>query len=231
MVSSLFKAHDGFLWIDQKEPSMGLVSWWDRHGVPRVIKLACGAPQIMKLRSQLVPLAKGDVFEIGCGGGINQEFYRTDAVTSYAGIDPNEKLLDYAHEAAEQMGWNADIRLGSGEDIPFDENSFDTLVCTFTLCSVQDQRQVLKEMHRILRPGGALLFLEHGRAPDADVAKWQYRIEPMWKPIAGGCHLTRAITSPIESAGFDVDGLGKGYIPKTPRFAGWAEWGRAVKSA
>ena len=210
---------------------MGLTGWWDRHAVPRVIKLACGAPQIMKLRSQLIPLATGDVFEMGCGGGINQEFYRTAAVTSYAGIDPNEKLLDYAHEAAEQKGWRADVRLGSGEDIPFDSNNFDTVVCTFTLCSVQDQRKVLKEMRRILRPGGALLFLEHGRAPDANVAKWQDRIEPTWKSVAGGCHLTRAITSPIGSAGFEVDSSGEGYIPKTPRFAGWAEWGRAVKSA
>lgn len=118
-----------------------------------------------------------------------------------------------------------------GKTFPFNSNNFDTVVCTFTLCSVQDQRKVLKEMRRILRPGGALLFLEHGRAPDANVAKWQDRIEPTWKSVAGGCHLTRAITSPIGSAGFEVDSSGEGYIPKTPRFAGWAEWGRAVKSA
>jgi len=208
---------------------MGLASWWDRHGVPRVIKLACGAPQIMKLRSQLVPQAMGDIFIIGCGGGSNQEFYRADAVTSYAGIDPGAKLLDYAHSAAEKKGWKANIRHGFGEDIPFSDASFDTVVCTFTLCSVQDQAQVLKEMRRILRPRGKVLFLEHGRAPDANVAKWQHRIEPVWKPIAGGCHLTRPITSEVESAGFEVNQMGAGYIPKTPRFAGWVEWGSATK--
>lgn len=208
---------------------MGLANWWDRHGVPRIIKLACGAPQIMKLRSQLVPQAKGDVFEIGCGGGINQEFYSAGAVTSYAGIDPGAKLLDYAHSAAEKKGWQADIRHGFGEDIPFADASFDTAVCTFTLCSVADQAQVLKELRRILRPGGTLLFLEHGRAPDADVAKWQDRIEPVWKPIAGGCHLTRPITSKVVSAGFEVTQLGAQYVPRTPRFAGWVEWGSAVK--
>jgi len=197
--------------------------------VPRVIKLACGAQQIMKLRSQLVPQAIGDIFEIGCGGGINQEFYRADAVTSYAGIDPGAKLLDYAHSAAEKKGWRADIRHGFGEDIPFSDASFDTVVCTFTLCSVQDQAQVLKEMRRILRPNGKVLFLEHGRAPDANVAKWQDRIEPVWKPIAGGCNLTRPITSEVESAGFEVNQMGAGYIPKTPRFAGWVEWGSATK--
>lgn len=208
---------------------MGLASWWDRHAVPRVIKLACGAPQIMKLRSQLVPQAKGDVFEIGCGGGINQEFYRAEQITSYAGIDPGAKLLDYAHSAAEKKGWKADIRRGFGEDIPFSDASFDTAVCTFTLCSVNDQAQVLKELRRILRPGGTLLYLEHGRAPDANVAKWQHRIEPVWKPIAGGCHLTRPITSAVKIAGFEVDQLGAHYVPKTPRFAGWVEWGAAVK--
>ena len=104
------------------------------------------------------------------------------------------------------------------------------MVCTFTLCSVRDQAQVMKEMRRILRPGGTLLFLEHGRAPAADVARWQDRIEPIWKPIAGGCHLTRPITSAVEAAGFAVDRLGARYVPKTPRFAGWVEWGSAVKS-
>ncbi len=209
---------------------MGLASWWDRHGVPRIIKVACGAPQILKLRSQLIPLAKGDVFELGCGGGINQQFYRADAITSYAGIDPGAKLLEYARGEAEKKGWKADIRDGIGEDIPFESESFDTVVCTYTLCSVQDSAQVLKEMRRILRPGGTLLFLEHGRAPDADVAKWQDRIEPVWKPIAGGCHLTRPITSAVRQGGFEVQPMGAQYTPKTPRWAGWMEWGSAVKS-
>lgn len=208
---------------------MGLASWWDRHAVPRVVKIACGAGQIMKLRSQLIPLAKGDVFEIGCGGGINQQFYRADQITSYAGIDPGAKLLDYARSEAVKKGWKADIRDGIGEDIPFIDNSFDTAVCTYTLCSVQDSAQVLKEMRRILRPGGTLLFLEHGRAPDPDVAKWQDRIEPVWKPIAGGCHLTRPITSAVNEAGFAVELMGARYAPKTPRWAGWMEWGSAVQ--
>ncbi len=209
---------------------MGLASWWDRHGVPRMIKICCGAPPIMKLRGQLIPLATGDVFELGCGGGINQQFYNAGAITSYAGIDPGEKLLDYANAEAEKRGWSADIRNGVGEAIPFSDASFDTVVCTYTLCSVQDEKQVLKEMRRILRPGGTLLFLEHGRAPDAHVAKWQSRIEPFWKPFAGGCHLTRPITSAVIDAGFAVQPMGAEYAPKTPRWAGWMEWGRAVKS-
>ena len=210
---------------------MALIDWWDRHGVPRVIKFACGMPAIMKLRSRIVPMASGDVFEIGCGGGINQQFYNPAAIDSYAGIDPGGKLLDYARAEAEKKGWPADIRDGLGEAIPFADESFDTVVCTYTMCSVEDQAQVVREMRRVLRPGGRLLFLEHGRAPDADVARWQDRIEPVWKPFAGGCHLTRPITSAVRDGGFDVDPMGERYLPKTPRSIGWNEWGVGVKSA
>ena len=209
---------------------MGLSGWWDQHGVPRVIKFACGMPAIMKLRSQVVPLATGAVFELGCGGGINQQFYNAGAISRYAGIDPSRKLLDYARGEAEAKGWQADIRHGIGEDIPFEDNSFDTVVCTYTLCSVQNQAQVVHEMRRILKPGGKLLFLEHGRAPDADVLKWQERIEPWWKPIAGGCHLTRPITDAVRSGGFTIEPMGARYLPKTPRSIGWNEWGVGIKA-
>ena len=206
---------------------MGLGDWYDAHVMPRLIKCACGTGQVMKRRSAVVPLARGDVFELGCGGGINHEFYDKDAITSYAGIDPHGALLDNARDAAKAKGWPADLRQGVGEDIPFPSGSFDTVVCTFTLCSVDDPDQVLSEMRRILRPGGQALFLEHGRAPDADVAKWQDRIEPVWKRMAGGCHLTRPIGSAFRGAGFDVEPLGQGYLPKAPKFAMWNEWGVA----
>jgi ubiquinone/menaquinone biosynthesis C-methylase UbiE len=209
---------------------MGLAKWWDRHGVPRVIKLACGMPAIMKLRSKVVPKASGDVFELGCGGGINQQFYNAAAIDSYAGIDPNAKLRDYATAEATKKGWQADIRDGVGEHIPFDDASFDTVVCTYTMCSVEDQAQVLREMRRILRPGGRLLFLEHGRAPDANVARFQDRLEPWWKPFAGGCHLTRPVIDAVRRGGFEVEPMGTGYLPKTPRSIGWNEWGVAVKA-
>ncbi len=206
---------------------MGLGDWYDAHVMPRLIRCACGTGQVMKRRSFVVPLAQGDVFELGCGGGINHEFYDADAITSYAGIDPHEALLEDARKAAQAKGWPASLKQGVGEDIPFASGSFDTVVCTFTLCSVDDPQRVLSEMHRILRPGGRALFLEHGRAPDANVAKWQDRIEPVWKRLAGGCHLTRPIGSAFRGAGFEVEPLGQGYLPKAPRFAMWNEWGVA----
>ncbi|MFM7348314.1 MAG: class I SAM-dependent methyltransferase [Erythrobacter sp.] len=208
---------------------MGLADWYEATVMPRLITCACSQGQVMKRRAAVVPLAQGDVFELGCGGGINQGFYNRAAITSYAGIDPHEGLLGVARAAAREMGWRADIRQAWGEAIPFPDEGFDCVVCTFTLCSVDDPRQVIREMRRILRPGGTVLFLEHGGAPDAPVRRWQERIEPVWKRLAGGCHLTRPIASALGAAGFAVETLGEGYTPKAPRFAGWMEWGRAVK--
>ncbi|MCL9981992.1 MAG: class I SAM-dependent methyltransferase [Erythrobacter sp.] len=208
---------------------MGLKGWYEANIMPRLITCACSQGQVMKRRSAVVPRARGDVFELGCGGGINHEFYDAGAITSYAGIDPHEGLLEGARAAARAKGWAADLRAGRGEAIPFADASFDCAVCTFTLCSVDDPAQVMHELRRILLPGGTLLFLEHGRAPDATVRRWQERIEPVWKRLAGGCHLTRPITSALAGSGFAVEQLGEGYTPQAPRFAGWMEWGIARK--
>ena len=209
---------------------MGLRRWYEDTIMPRLITCACSQGQVMKRRAAVVPLARGDVFELGCGGGINQQFYDRAAIHSLSGIDPHEGLLDKARAAAARTGFNADLRNGVGEQIPFGDGMFDTVVCTFTLCSVADPAQVLSEFRRILRPGGQALFLEHGRAPDASVARWQDRIEPLWKPLAGGCHLTRPISAAIRDAGFEVNEIGRGYTPKAPRFAGWMEWGTARRT-
>ncbi|HJS12170.1 class I SAM-dependent methyltransferase [Sphingopyxis sp.] len=202
-------------------------SWWDRHGVPRLIKCACSQGQVMKLRSKVVPHARGDVLELGCGGGINMEFYRPGQVDSFSGLDPSPELLAMSVAAAAARGIDADIRGGIGEAMPFASGSFDTVVTTFTLCSVHDQAAVLSEIRRVLKPGGTALFLEHGAAPDDGVAKWQRRIEPIWKRIGGNCHLTRPIGDAYEKAGFAVDRHGASYMPKTPRPFGWVEYGAA----
>jgi ubiquinone/menaquinone biosynthesis C-methylase UbiE len=209
---------------------MGLKNWYEANIMPRLITCACSQGQVMKRRSAVVPRAAGDVFELGCGGGINHEFYDAGAISSYAGIDPHAGLLDGARAAARAKGWAADLREGRGEAIPFADASFDCAVCTFTLCSVDDPQTVMHELRRVLRPGGTLLFLEHGRAPDPSVRRWQERIEPVWKRLAGGCHLTRPITDALAGAGFAVEQLGKGYTPQAPRFAGWMEWGIARKA-
>lgn len=209
---------------------MGLGNWWDEHVVPRIVKLGCGSEHIMELRREVVPLARGRVFELGCGGGINQPLYDPGQVTGFAGLDPSGKLLDYARAEAAKKGWDADIRQGFGEAIPFDDDSFDTVVCTFTMCSVNDQRRALAELRRVLKPGGLFLYAEHGRAPDPDVARWQERIEPVWKRLMGNCHLTRPITSAVEQAGFTATPLARQYMKPGPRWVGWMETGTALKA-
>lgn len=208
---------------------MSFGDWYDEHVVPRFIKCACSSPAIMALREKIVPQASGAVFEIGCGGGINQQLYDPARIISYAGLDPSGKGLDFTRAEAAKKGWQTDIRQGFGECIPFDDASFDTVVCTFTLCSVGSQAETLRELRRILKPGGQLLYAEHGRAPDPAVQKWQNRIEPVWKKLAGGCHLTRPVTAAIAAGGFVPQDSSERYAPKTPKFAGWMEWGRAIK--
>jgi len=201
--------------------------WWDRHIVPRLIKCACSQGQIMKVRSKVVPLAHGDVLELGCGGGINMEFYDPARITRLSGIDPSPKLLEMTRAAAAARGIAADIQGGVGEAMPYADGTFDTVVTTFTLCSVQEQAAVLREIRRVLKPGGTALFLEHGAAPDVGVATWQRRIEPVWKRIGGNCHLTRPISSAYAGAGFAVEKLGEGFMPKSPRPMAWVEYGTA----
>jgi ubiquinone/menaquinone biosynthesis C-methylase UbiE len=208
---------------------MSFGDWWDRTVVPRIVKFGCANEEMMVLRRDVVPQATGRVLELGCGGGINQQLYDPARVTSFSGLDPSAKLLDYAREAAAKKGWQADIRQGCGEAIPFEDESFDSVVCTFTLCSVADQARTLAELRRVLRPGGALLYAEHGRAPDARIARRQEKIDPLWKRVFGNCHLSRPVTSAIERAGFAAAPVGRRYMKDRPSIAGWLEWGVAVR--
>lgn len=205
-----------------------MASLYDRFVLPTLLKCACSAPPIMKQRAKVVPHAAGRVLELGIGLGFNLGFYDPEKVESVTGVDPAAELRAAAEAAPRDPRLNVTVRAGTAEALPFADASFDCVVCTFTLCSVQAPRQALAEARRVLRPGGRFLFCEHGLAPDADVAKWQRRIEPVWKRIAGGCHLTRPVTAAIEAAGFAVTRRDSMYVPSSPKFAGWNEWGEAV---
>lgn len=205
-----------------------MTSFYDRHILPRLIGCACASPAIMKQRAKVVPLATGEVLELGIGGGLNLAFYDPSKVAKVTGVDPSAELRARAAAAPRAEGLKVQVTEGTAEALPFDNASFDTVVCTFTLCSVHSPAAALAEARRVLKPGGRLLFCEHGLAPDADVARWQRRIEPVWKRIAGGCHLTRPIGSAITAAGFKIDGLQSMYLPRAPRVAGWNEWGSAT---
>lgn len=206
-----------------------MAGFWDRHVVPRIISRGCSQPPVMAMRRHVVPLARGDVLELGAGGGINLALYDRSAVRSVVGIDPSDAL----RERAEAQMRPADrgfftIAQGVAEALPFATARFDTVLSTFTLCSVDDQARALAEALRVLKPDGQLLFLEHGHAPDDGPARWQRRLEPAWARLMGNCHLTRPVTDAVTAAGFAVDRRNGRYIPKVPRFAGWVEWGSAT---
>ncbi|WP_353209844.1 class I SAM-dependent methyltransferase [Sphingorhabdus sp.] len=201
-------------------------NWWDRNVVPGLIGCACTQPAVMHDRAKVVPFASGDVLELGCGAP-NLDFYNRNNVRSLSGVDPSAELLTRAKLALESKGMTANFIPGIAEALPFANNSFDCVVTTFTLCSVQDPHAALSEAKRVLKPGGRLLFVEHGRAPDTDAATWQRRLEPVWKRIAGGCHLTRPVTQAISDAGFVCNAPQGHYMKRTPKWLGWVEWGEA----
>jgi SAM-dependent methyltransferase len=202
--------------------------WWDRHVVPRLIGCACTQPAVMHDRAKVIPRASGDILELGCGGGTNLQFYDWSQVRTLSGVDPSPELLGRAQDALLRSGRSANFANGIAEALPFENSSFDSVVTTFTLCSVQDPTAALWEVRRVLRPGGRLIFLEHGKAPDPAAAICQNRIEPIWKHIAGGCHLTRPVTGAISDAGFVCDAPQGHYMKRTPKWLGWVEWGEAT---
>lgn len=203
------------------------MGFYDRYILPKFLACACGAKPIAKQRAKVVPRAEGRVLELGMGGGLNLAFYDPAKVSVVEGVDPSAELRALAEAAPRPDGLKVALQAGRAEALPFEDNSFDTVVCTFTLCSVGDGAAALAEAKRVLKPTGSFLFCEHGLAPDADVVKWQRRIEPVWKAIAGGCHLTRPVSTAITAAGFTLADLQTMYLPGTPRFAGWNEWGSA----
>lgn len=204
-----------------------MASFYGRFVLPRLLKCACSAPPIMKQRAKIVPQAEGRVLELGIGMGMNLSFYDPGRVSEVMGVDPSPELRAIAEAAERAPALKVRVDDGTAEALPFENRSFDTVVCTFTLCSVCAPPQALAEARRVLKTGGRFLYCEHGLAPDPGVAKWQRRIEPVWKRIAGGCHLTRPVTSAIQEAGFRVEQVETMYLPRTPKFAGWNEWGAA----
>ena len=199
--------------------------WYERNILPWVIDLACGIGPIGRQRQKVVPLARGRVLEIGIGTGRNIPHYDTRQVEQVVGVDPALRMHRLAQRRIRQSGLDVRLMGLSAEKLPVDDASFDTVVCTYTLCTIPDPVAALREMRRVLVPEGLLLFSEHGLAPDPDVARWQARLQPVWGPLAGGCHLGRDIPALLDRAGFEVN-LQQSYIPG-PRFASYHYWGHA----
>jgi ubiquinone/menaquinone biosynthesis C-methylase UbiE len=184
--------------------------------VPLLINVAMRHRKVAEYRGRVVPAAEGRVLEVGIGSGLNLPFYGP-GVRHVIGLEPSPKLLAMARRAAGAQTGRVELLKGSAEYIPLDRASVDTVVTTWTLCSIPDARGALAEMRRVLKPDGRLLFVEHGRAPERNVVWWQDRLTPAWKCVGGGCHLNRAIADMIEGAGFAFDRLETGYMRGGPR--------------
>jgi ubiquinone/menaquinone biosynthesis C-methylase UbiE len=186
------------------------VSFYNDRILPHVINLAMRNRELKSYRERVVSQAYGRVLEIGIGSGLNLAFYGA-RVDTILGLDPATRLLEMAQDAANLSKIPVTLITGSAQDIPIDRGSIDTLVTTWTLCSIPDAAAALEEMRRVLKPDGRLLFVEHGSAPEESVRKWQNRLNPLWKKIGGGCHLNRPIRALIEGAGFRMIRLETGY--------------------
>jgi ubiquinone/menaquinone biosynthesis C-methylase UbiE len=203
------------------------MNWYDRHILPHLIDIACGMGAVMKTRAQVVPLAEGRVLEIGIGSGLNLSFYDPAKVSAIVGVDPSAEMQKLAQQRAAQISIPVEmIALELGQ-IRAADASFDSIVCTFTLCTIPDAHAALKEMRRVLKPGGKLLFSEHGLAPDLPVVRWQNRLTPIWKPLAGGCHLNRDIPALLRASGFHIEQIESRYL-QGPRPMTWVSCGWAV---
>lgn len=202
---------------------MGLYS---RYVLPRLIHFTCGLEPTMRQRQKVIPRAAGRVLEIGIGSGLNLPYYDASKVKRISGLEPSVEMARMARQAAERVPFEVELLEEPAEEIPLEDDSVDTVVLTYTLCTIPEPIAALDEMRRVLGPDGALLFCEHGAAPDASVRRWQRRITPVWKRLGGGCHLDREIPALLEAGGFRIEALETMYLPGW-RPATFNYWGSA----
>ena len=205
------------------------MSFYEKYILPPMLDFAMRQEPIMRQRGKVIPRAHGTVLEIGVGSGLNLSYYDTDKVTKIYGLDPSEELQVRARARAAEAGLDVDFLLLGGESIPLDDASIDTVTMTYTLCTIPDGAKALSEMKRVLKPGGELIFCEHGRAPDENVARWQDRVSPLWGKISGGCKLNVKVDEVLGDAGFQVKAMDNLYLPG-PRIATYNYWGSAIRS-
>lgn len=206
------------------------MGFYDKYILPRFINCACGTKPVMKQREKVVPRASGTVLEIGIGTGLNLPFYNPARIDRLIGLDPSEDSWKLAGKRAQHLDFEVEFIGLPGEQIPLEDDSVDTVLVTFSLCTIPDPVSALRGMGRVLRQGGELIFCEHGCAPDPGVRKWQDRINPLWKKLAGGCHLNRDIPALLGAGGFRITEMNTAYLPGTPRVAGFNFWGTAAQA-
>jgi ubiquinone/menaquinone biosynthesis C-methylase UbiE len=203
------------------------MSLYSRFVLPTLVDFACSAKPTMRQREKVIPMAQGRVLEIGIGSGLNLPYYRPERVSRLWGLDPCPTMRKRAERAARSAPIEVELLDLRDGEIPLERDCVDTVVITYTLCTIPETRPALVEMNRVLGPGGRLIFCEHGRAPDESVRRWQNRLNPIWNRMGGGCHLNRPIPRLIEEGGFRIQEMQASYIPGW-RPASFNYWGVAI---
>lgn len=202
------------------------MSFYESRVLPHLINLACSSKPTRKQRDKIVHRAYGDVLEIGFGSGLNLPHYDRDNVRRVFGLEPSEGMRNSAAKSIAESDIEVELIDLPGEQIPLDDNSVDSVLITYTLCSIADAVTALRGMRRVLKPGGHLFFCEHGKAPDDDVHKWQRRLNPAWRRVAGGCNMDRDVPALLREGGFDIEDDNRMYIPGI-RALSYNYWGAA----
>jgi len=202
------------------------MSFYDNRILPTLINVACGSKPTRKQREKIVPRAYGDVLEVGFGGGLNLPHYDQNNVRRVFGLEPSEGMRRSAAENIATSGLDIELIDLPGEEIPLDDNSVDSVLVTYTLCTIPDAVTALRGMRRVLKPNGHLFFCEHGKAPDQDVYNWQRRLNGGWRRFSGGCNMDRDIPALLREGGFDIEDDNRMYIPGI-RALSYNFWGAA----
>ncbi len=202
---------------------------YNKHILPKVVHWACNSKPSYKQRLKIIPKANGIILEIGIGSGLNLPLYNSKLVKNLVAIDPSNEIWELNNIDHKTLDFKFEFIQAFAEDIPIQNNVFDTVVITYALCTIVDSNKALSEIKRVLKPNGKLLFCEHGIAPDEKIVYWQNKINPIWKKVGGGCNLNKDIPKLILENGFKITQLDKMYIPGW-KPASFNYWGVAVPS-
>ena len=203
--------------------------YYETNVVPKLLTILCNTKPNHYQRKKVVPLATGDVVEIGVGPGLNLQYYNFEKVNKVIGIDPSDELNKIAKKNADKVNLDIEFNLSSAESIDLPTSSVDSVVCTFSLCSIPDPNKALNEIYRILKPGGKYFFCEHGISPDFTTRVFQNVTNIFYPKLSGGCHANRDIPKLITDAGLNIVEKDTMYLPGSVKFLGYNYWGLAVR--